>query len=86
MFYSWESQEAFDAWHSVVKQALGIPRANKNAKTGEIDLDAAWTTSYTELKTDDNGVLFAKVGDQVANNVPDGLGTPYEPYFNVEGE
>lgn len=81
MHYKWESEEAFEAWHSVVKKALGIPHPNRNNKTGDVDINAAWTTEYTRLQTDDNGVLFAKVEDQIAAHLTEGLGTPYEPYF-----
>ena len=83
MYYTWESQEAFDAWHSSAKAALGIPRANRNSKTGDVDTSAAWTVEYTQLQTDDNGVLFAKVEDEVANNLPEGLGTPHEPLLGT---
>jgi len=83
MQYSWESQEAFDAWHLPVMQYLRMPYPNRNSKTGEVDENASWTTAYTELKTDDNGVLFAKVEDNIAKQFADGLGTPHTPYFNI---
>jgi len=84
MHYTWESQEGFDAWHSVVKEALGIPYPNRNSKTGEVDENATWTTAYTELRTDDNGVQYAKVEDNIAEEFAEGLGTPHTPYFNIE--
>jgi len=84
MNYKWESDEAFEAWHSVVKEALGIPYPNKNSKTGEIDENATWTTAYTALRTDDNGVKFAKVEEEIAQQFSEGLGEPHEPYFEPE--
>lgn len=84
MNYKWESDEAFEAWHSVVKEALGIPYANKNSATGEIDENATWTTAYTNLNTDDNGVKFARVEDSVAEQFPEGLGEPHEPFYDLE--
>ena len=84
MYYSWETIEAFEAWHGPVMTALGIPFANRNAKTGEIDEDATWTTAYTELRVDDNSVKYAKVEDEIAERFPEGLGTPHTPYFEIE--
>jgi len=84
MNYKWESDEAFKAWHSIVKEALGIPYANKNSATGEIDENATWTTAYTALRTDDNGVKFAKVEEEIATQFSEGLGEPYEPYYDME--
>lgn len=83
MYYSWETEEAFEAWHSTAKAALGIPRASRNFKTGDVDISAAWTVEYTQLKTDDNGVLFAKVEDEVAANLSEGLGTPHDPLLGT---
>ena len=83
MHYSWDTEEAFATWHSSAKAALGIPHANRNSKTGDVDASAAWTSEYTQLQTDDNGVLFAKVEDEVANNLSEGLGAPYEPLLGT---
>jgi hypothetical protein len=47
-WYTFESQEAFDAWHDLVKIELGIPYANKNFETGKVDKKAQWTTSFIE--------------------------------------
>jgi len=84
MYYKFESGEAFEAWHSVVKEALGIPYPNKNSATGEIDENATWTTAYTALRTDDNGIEFAKVEADIAEQFSEGLGEPHEPYYNIE--
>jgi len=81
MFYAWQTEADFEAWHSVVKEALGIPYANKNSATGEIDENATWTTAYTSLSEDENGVKFARVEDEIAQQFSEGLGTPHEPYF-----
>lgn len=84
MYYSWESQEKFDIWHEEVKISLGIPYPNKNFNTGETNEDASWTTSYTVLLTDDEGVLFAKVSDEIAASNQENIGTPYQPVFYQE--
>lgn len=84
MYYKWETEKAFEAWHLVVKEALGMPYPNKNSKTGEIDENATWTTSYTSLRTDDNKAKFAKVEEKIAQQFLEGLGEPYEPYYNME--
>lgn len=84
MMYKWQTVEAFDAWHETVKEALGIPYPNVNSKTGEIDENATWTTAYTNLREDDNGVKFAKVEEEIAAQYSEGLGEPHEPYYNME--
>lgn len=84
MNYRWETAEAFEAWHSVVKQSLGIPFPNKNSATGKVDENATWTTSYTVLVQDDNGVKCAKVEQEIAEQFSVGLGDPYDPVFNLE--
>ena len=78
-YYKWESVADFENWHTAVKSALGIPYANKNAATGEIDEDSTWTTAYTNLRTDLDGALFAEVEESVANNFVDGLGIIFIP-------
>ena len=84
MYYSWLTTKAFNSWHKLVKTSLGIPFYNRNLKTGEIDQDAALTTAYTELRVDDNSVKYAKVEDEIAERFPEGLGTPYTPYHELE--
>lgn len=79
MWYSWQSRTDFDAWHTTVCAALGIPHPNRNEATGEIDVDAQWTTAYTEpveVAVDD---LRAVVEDDIAAAHPDGLGVPCDP-------
>ena len=79
MHYRWNSHDDFVAWHDLVCAALGIPHPNRNAATGEIDYDAQWTTAYTtvtEVAADD---WRAFVEDDIAAQVPDGLGVPSEP-------
>lgn len=79
MFYSWLSLDLFESWHDAAKTALGIPYPNRNAATGEIDPDAQWTTAYTEPMVVADDDVRAYVEDNVAQLVPDGLGTPSEP-------
>lgn len=79
MYYLWPTKADFNTWHDTVCTALGIPHANCNAATGEIDDDAQWTTSYTvvtEVAADD---WRAFVEDKIATQFPDGLGVPSEP-------
>lgn len=79
MWYSWASSDRFDAWHDTVCAALGLPKPGRNAATGEIDLDAQWTTAYTvavEVTADD---WRAVVEDEIAAAHPAGLGVPCDP-------
>ena len=79
MFFSWLSVNAFNAWHDLAKQALGIPHPNHNQATGKIDESAQWTTAYTEPITVSEYDVRAYVKQSVAELVPDGLGVPSEP-------
>lgn len=81
MNYAFISLEAFEAWHQKVKEGLGIPYPNRNSKTGKPDENATWTTEYTKLYKDDNGISFAKVEDKIAEKFSEGLGEPFEPHF-----
>jgi hypothetical protein len=79
MWYSWPDEQSFDAWHTAACTALGIPHPGYNDATGEVDPDAQWTTAYTaavEVAADD---WRAIVEPDVAQLVPDGLGTPCDP-------
>lgn len=78
-WYSWPSLADFDAWHTTVCTALGIPHPGRNAETGEIDESAQWTTAYTaavEVAADD---WRAVVEPAIAATYPNGLGTPCDP-------
>jgi len=79
MFYLWTSRAAFDAWHDGVCAALSIPHPNRNAATGEIDYDAQWTTSYTDVAEVAADDWRAFVEDEIAAAHPDGLGVPCDP-------
>lgn len=79
MFYLWTSHTDFDAWHTTVCEALGIPHPNRNAATGELDVDAQWTTAYTEVTEVAGDDWRAYVEDDIAAQFPDGLGTPSDP-------
>lgn len=78
MWYLWPTLEAFEAWHDSVCASLGIPHPNRNVATGELDLDAEWTTSYTDVTQVQDG-WFAFVDPEVALANPDGLGAEYTP-------
>lgn len=79
MHYSWPSSEAFADWHDGVCRSLGIPHPNHNAATGVIDLNAQWTTAYTEAVEVASDDWRAFVEDDVAASHPIGLGVPCDP-------
>jgi hypothetical protein len=79
MWYRWTDLTSFTVWHTAACAALGIPHAGNNAATGDLDVDAQWTTAYTEpvvVAADD---VRAVVEPQVAELVPTGLGAPSDP-------
>ena len=79
MWHQWTDLASFTVWHTAACAALGIPHAGFNAATGELDVDAQWTTAYTEpvvVAADD---VRAVVEPQVAELVPTGLGVPCDP-------
>ena len=84
MFYSWQSLSSFNAWHSHVKEVLGIPHPGRNARTGEIDEDAQWTDEYTNPVIVNQTDVRASVEDEIAVRFPDGLGTPANPPIAVD--
>jgi hypothetical protein len=73
-WYTWTTVEAFDAWHDVVKQALGLPKPGINAKTGHVDVTAAWTTDYTSIIEVVEGDYRAMVQESIAEQFSEGLG------------
>ena len=79
MWYRWTDLAAFDAWHTAACAALGIPHPGNNAATGVLDVDAQWTTAYTEAVTVAADDVRAVVEPQVAELVPTGLGEPSDP-------
>ena len=79
MWYGWSDLTAFDAWHTAACAELGIPHAGNNAATGELDIDAQWTTAYTEAVVVAVDDVRAVVEPQVAELVPTGLGEPSDP-------
>jgi hypothetical protein len=79
MWYRWSDLTAFDAWHTAACAELGIPHAGNNAATGELDIDAQWTTAYTEAVVVAVNDVRAVVEPQVAELVPTGLGEPSDP-------
>lgn len=78
-WYSWPSLASFDAWHATVCASLDIPHPGRNEATGEVDLEAQWTTAYTvatEVAADDwRAVVEGAVAEQYAA----GLGEPCDP-------
>jgi hypothetical protein len=79
MWFRWSDLAAFDVWHTAACDALGIPHAGNNAATGELDLNAQWTTAYTEAVVVAADDVRAVVEPDVAALVPTGLGEPSDP-------
>jgi len=77
-WYSWGTEQSFAAWHSVVIDALGLPRVGVNQATGEPEPDAQMTTAYTEVTEVGAGDWRAPVEDTVAATYAAGLGAPSE--------
>ena len=77
-WYTWASQEAFDSWHQLVIEALGLPRPGINAKTGHVDVTAAWTTAYTTATEVAEGDWRAMVEQHIAEQFSEGLGDASE--------
>jgi hypothetical protein len=78
-WFTWPTKSAFDTWHQTVIDGLDLPQIGNNAKTGDPDPEAAWTTAYTtvtEVAADD---WRAPVEQYVADDYTTGLGTPSEP-------
>jgi hypothetical protein len=49
MWYEWDDLESFNLWHDALCLSLGYPLHSVNQQTGEIDLSAQPTTSYTKV-------------------------------------
>lgn len=79
MWHRWPDLEAFIAWHDAACNALGIPHPGRNAATGEVDVDAQWTTAYTDATVVADNDVRAVVEPHVDALVPDGLGVPCDP-------
>jgi len=79
MWRQWSDLTAFTVWHDAACVALGIPHAGFNAATGEPDVDAQWTTAYTEPTVVAADDVRAVVDADVVAQVPDGLGVPCDP-------
>lgn len=84
MWYSWQSQQAFDVWHKTVCDGLGLPRPGYNEGTGELTPKAQWTLRYTEAIEVNPTDWRAYVQPEIATDYPNGLGAPTEPPFTME--
>jgi len=79
MWHQWSDLAAFTVWHATACHVLGIPHAGHNAATGQPDVDAQWTTAYTEAVVVAVDDVRAVVEPDVAAQVPTGLGEPCDP-------
>lgn len=66
--YEWNTQEEFDTWHNALCKQLGYPIPSINQLTGEVDLDAQTTNTYTNCIEVD-GKIIAKVEEQYADGL-----------------
>lgn len=78
MWYKWSDIESFNVWHDAACIELGIPHANYNVATGELDSEAQWTTAYTNSVAVADGVC-AVVDAEIAELISDNLGVPCDP-------
>lgn len=78
-WFSWTSEAAFEAWHTVVVDALHLPRVGYNAATGTPEPEAQQTTAYTAVIDVEADDWRAPVEQWVASDYPTGLGEPAEP-------
>lgn len=83
-WYSWESQEAFDNWHTQVIAELGLPRVGVNAATGQEQPEAQWTTSYTAVRKIENNDWRAPVESEIAERFAEGLGSPSFEFIEID--
>lgn len=75
-WYSWTSEEAFNAWHMHVTQLMGLPRVGVNARTGKPEPEKQATTGYTSVTMIAEGDWRAPVDlDDMPRN-EDGLVDP----------
>jgi hypothetical protein len=73
-WFTWPTETAFDTWHQTVIDGLELPQIGHNAKTGDPDPEAAWTTAYTTVTEVADGDWRAPVEQHVASDFADGLG------------
>lgn len=87
-WYKWSSLDAFNSWHSYVKDQLGIPCPNYNLATGEVQaMTAYWTLEYTDPVILSENDVRAVVEDD-ALGFTEGLGEVSEApdvLLNIEG-
>jgi len=59
MIAVFDNMDSFNSWHTLVKQALGIPRPNVGYLDGQEKADKTWTLEYTRpmLSADGEKVL-----------------------------
>ena len=78
-WYTWPTEQAFDAWHTTVIVGLNMPWIGVDQANGQPQPDKQQTTAYTsvvEVAADD---WRAPVADNIAAVYADGLGTPSDP-------
>ena len=76
-------ETAFHTFHDAACAEHDIPRPGRNAATGEIVIDAQWTTAYV-APIDDHGVIKANVPEEDVTTY--GLTPTEDPvYMNEDG-
>jgi hypothetical protein len=76
---AWETEAAFEAWHTSVVDGMNLPRVGLNQATGEPEPNAQWTTRYTEATEIAAGDWRAPVDEDVAEAYPSGIGVVCDP-------
>lgn len=72
-YWKFANRETFDTWHDAACDAAGLPRPGRNAATGEVEPDAAWTVALVDGQEQDDGSVTAEVPDEWALAMPAGV-------------
>jgi len=81
MWYEFNSQADFDAWHNALCAALGYPLTSINQATGDLDEAAEKTTSYTNV-IEVEGKFIAFVEDDYSKGLKATDLRPIKPILN----
>jgi hypothetical protein len=81
MWYEFNSQSEFDAWHNGICEVLGYPLTPINQSTGEPDETAEKTTGYTTAIEVD-GKFIALIEDEFAEKLTPTDLRPAKPMIN----
>jgi hypothetical protein len=74
MWYSWQTEEAFDQWHQTVITGLGLPKIGTNLASGSQEPDKQQTEIYTNVIECGSSDFRAFVETVIAETYSVGLG------------